>query len=108
MQDALYYFVLYWYYPVMVLICGTGIFLSRKKSWIIGVIFLTSLSIAAATEYREVRANQQFFIDELQRVLMDGAIAPGETEEYDIQDDIWAGEDASSEYEIDSTGIYDI
>ena len=42
---------------------------------------------------QEVKKNEQFFIEELHRVLMDGVVDPGETEDYDIEDDIWAGEE---------------
>jgi hypothetical protein len=56
-------------------------------------MFLTIVAFAGYTEHREVQKNQQFFIEELHRVLMDGVIEPGETENYDVEDDIWAGEE---------------
>ena len=93
MSDALYYDLLFWYYPFMVTVGMIGVFVSRKRSWIWGVLFLTIVVFAGYTEHREVQKNHQFFIEELQRVLMDGVIGPGEAEDYDVEDDIWAGED---------------
>ncbi len=93
MDNALYFQILFWYYPVMVVVGMLGILASRKRSWIWGILFLAIVAFAGFTEYREVQKNEQFFIEELHRVLMDGVVDPGETERYDIEDDIWAGED---------------
>jgi len=104
MSDELYFQLLFWYYPVMVIIGMIGIFASRKRSWIWGILFLAVVTFAGFTEYQEVKKNEQFFIEELHRVLMDGVVDPGEAEQYDVEDDIWAGEEIG----YDLTDVHEI
>lgn len=94
--NTLYYYMLFWFYPYMVVVGMIGIFAARKRSWIWGVMFLTIVTFSAGMEYQEVRENEQI----LAETLMDSVIAPGETEEYDVEDDLWVGEEIVKEHGI--------
>ena len=89
MDDALYHNFLFWYYPFMVAVGMIGVFTARKRSWIWGILFLAIVAFAGYTEHREMQKIEQIFIQE----LMDSVIDPGKIEQYDIEDDIWAGEE---------------
>ena len=88
-MDEWYFYFLYWYYPFMVVVAAFGIFVARKRHWIWGIVFLSILAFSATTEYHEMRELEKIYIE----TLMDGVIDPGETEDHDIRDDIWIGEE---------------